>query len=96
MLAVFFNSMWQVTGNCFSCIIVEDGDTEKLVNIYTILNLMGLLSGFISPIAGLFALIDLHLVPTMRVIYILSMVMMTIKFILQYCMARESDTGKSV
>jgi MFS family permease len=93
MLAVFFNSMWQVTGNCFSCIIVEDGDTEKLVNIYTILNLAGLIAGFISPVAGFF--IDrFTLVPTMRVIYMLSMVMMTIKFILQYRLARESDTGK--
>lgn len=93
LIAVFFNSMWQVTGNCFSCIIVEDGDTEKLVNIYTILNLAGLIAGFISPVAGLF--IDrFTLVPTMRVIYIFSMVMMTIKFILQYRMASESDTGK--
>jgi MFS family permease len=93
MLAVFFNSMWQVTGNCFSCMIVEDGDSKKLVNIYTILSLTGLIAGFISPVAGFF--IDrFTLVPTMRVIYMLSMVMMTIKFILQYRMASESDTGK--
>lgn len=92
MLAVFFNSMWQVTGNCFSCMIIEDSDSEELVNIYTILNLMGLLSGFISPIAGL-CIDRFTLVPTMRVIYMLSMVMMAIKFILQYHMAYESDTG---
>lgn len=93
MFAVFFNSMWQVTGNCFSCMIVEDSDTEKLVNIYTILNVIGLIAGFISPIVGLF--IDrFTLVPTMRGIYMLSMVMMTIKFILQYYIANESETGK--
>ena len=93
LLAVFFNSMWQVTGNCFSCMIIEDSDSKELVNIYTILNLMGLLSGFISPIAGV-CIDRFTLVPTMRVIYILSMTMMAIKFILQYHMSYESDTGK--
>ncbi|MFD1673232.1 MFS transporter [Alicyclobacillus fodiniaquatilis] len=93
MVAVVFNSMWQVTGNCFSCIIVEDGDTDSLVNIWTLINLTGLVAGFISPIVGLF--IDrFTLVPTMRAIYIFSMVMMTIKFVLQYYMSYESSTGK--
>lgn len=93
LLAVFFNSMWRVTGNCFSCMIIEDSDSKELINIYTILNLMGLLSGFISPIAGI-CIDRFTLVPTMRVIYILSMTMMAIKFILQYHMSYESDTGK--
>jgi hypothetical protein len=73
--------------------IVEDGDTEKLVNIYTILNLIGLVSGFLSPLAGF--CIDLFtLVPTMRVIYLISMPLMTLKFILQYHLANESRQGK--
>lgn len=93
MLAVVFNSMWQVTGNCFGCIIVEDGDTDNLVNIWTLINLTGLIAGFISPITGIF--IDrFTLVPTMRAIYIFSMVMMTIRFVLQYYMSFESSTGK--
>ncbi len=92
MLAVFFNSMWRVTGNSFSCMIIEDGDPDQLINIYTILNLFGLVAGFISPIVGFF--IDrFTLVPTMRILYILSMVMMTTKFILQYRMSNESDIG---
>lgn len=93
MLAVVFNSMWQVTGNCFNCMIVEDGDADSLVNTWTLINLTGLVAGFVSPIAGIF--IDrFTLVPTMRAIYILSMVMMTIKFIYQYYISYESLTGK--
>lgn len=90
--AVFFNSMMQVINNSFSCMIVEDGDTGKLVNIYTILNLIGLIAGFISPLAGL-CIDHFMLVPTMRVIYILSMVLMTCKFILQYRLSCESRIG---
>ncbi|MFB5193205.1 MFS transporter [Alicyclobacillus fastidiosus] len=93
MLAVVFNSMWQVTGNCFGCIIVEDGDMDILVNIWTLINLTGLVAGFISPITGIF--IDrFTLTPTLRAIYIFSMVMMTLRFILQYYMSYESSTGK--
>lgn len=93
MVAVVINSMWQVTGNCFGCIIVEDGDPDNLVHIWTLINLTGLVAGFISPISGIF--IDrFTLVPTMRAIYIFSMVLMTIKFVLQYYMSYESSTGK--
>ncbi|WDL98564.1 MFS transporter [Alicyclobacillus sp. ALC3] len=93
MLAVVFNSMWKVTGNCFACIIVEDGDTDSLVNIWTLINFTGLVAGFVSPVAGIF--IDkFTLVPTMRAIYIFAMVLMTMRFVLQYYMSYESSTGK--
>lgn len=92
VFAVGLNGMWRITGNSFSCMIVEDGDTGQLINIYTILNLFGLLAGFISPLAGL-CIDRFTLVPTMRVIYLAAMVSMTIKFVLQYRMARESGMG---
>jgi MFS family permease len=92
MIAVFFNSMWRITGNSFSCMIVEDGDTNQLINIYTILNLVGLFAGFISPIIGL--LVDrFTLIPTMRILYLTAMIMMTVKFLLQYHWAQESEIG---
>jgi MFS family permease len=93
MIAVLLNSVWRVTGNSFSCMIVEDGDSSQLINIYTILNLFGLLAGFISPIIGL-CIDRFMLVPTMRIIYLLAMILMTIKFLLQYRMAQESEIGK--
>ena len=92
VFAVVLNGMWRITGNSFSCMIVEDGDTGQLINIYTILNLFGLLAGFISPLAGL-CIDRFTLVPTMRVIYLAALVSMTIKFVIQYRMARESGIG---
>jgi len=91
--AAAFNGMWRVLGNSFSCLIVEDGDTSRLVHVYTILNIMGLLAGFLSPLAGL--LIDRYgLNPVMRALYVLAMAMMTAKFILQYRLSRESGIGR--
>lgn len=93
LIAVFFNSMWRVTGNCFSCLIVEDGDQHQFINIFTILNLCGLLAGFIAPISGLF--IDrFTLIPTMRVLYILAMVLMTVKFLVLNRLSNDSEIGK--
>lgn len=92
LLAVFFNSMWQVTGNSFSCMIVEDGNRSNLVNIYAIFNIIGIIAGFLSPVIGLF--IDHYtLVPVMRCIYGASMLLMVVKFVLQYRMAEESAIG---
>lgn len=92
VLAALFNGMWRVTGNSFSCMIVEDGDTGKLVNIYTILGLIGLLAGFLSPVIGLF-IGRFSLVPTMRAVYAAALVLMTAKFFVQYQMVRESGIG---
>lgn len=90
--AVLFNGMWRITGNSFSCLIVEEGDAEQFINIYTILNFFGLLAGFISPIAGLF-IARFTLVATMRVIYFAAMVLMTTKFVIQFNLTKESEIG---
>lgn len=93
LLAIILNGLWRIIGNSFSCMIVEDGDMDALVNIYTILNFLGLLAGLISPLVGL-CIDRFTLVPTMRIIYLVSLVLMTVKFILQYRLANESKIGK--
>ncbi|MGB4660964.1 MAG: MFS transporter, partial [Mobilitalea sp.] len=90
--AVIFNGMWRITGNSFSCMIVEDGESGQLINIYTILNFMGLLAGFISPIAGI-CIDRFSLVPTMRIIYAVSLILMAIKFMIQFHLTQESEIG---
>ena len=92
-VAITFNSMWRVTGNSFSCMIVEDGDTGLLIHIYTILNIMGLLAGFLSPLAGL-CMDRFTFVPTMRALYALALTLMTVKFAVQYRLSRESGMGR--
>ena len=60
ILAVFFNSMQQVVNNSFSCLIVEDGHSEKLVNIWAILNLVGDYFQGLSRLWLVFVLTGLH------------------------------------
>ena len=93
LAAVFFNSMWRVTGNSFSCMMVEDGDPKTLVNTYAILNMMGMLAGLLLPIAGL-CIDRFTLAPAMRVLYALSLILMSVKFLLQYRLSHESTIGK--
>ncbi len=91
--AAAFNSLWRVTGNSFSCMIVEDGDTGRLMHIYAVLNSIGLLAGLLSPLVGL-CFDRFTLVPTMRALYALSVALMTTKFLLQYRLTRESGVGR--
>ncbi len=93
LVAVIFNSLWQVTGNCFACIIVEDGAASSLVRVWTLINLTGLVSGFLAPVAGIF-MARFTLVPTMRAIYFIAMGMMTLRFVGQYYLSQESSTGQ--
>lgn len=93
IIAAVLNGMWRITGNSFSCMIIEDGDTEQLIHIYTIINCWGLLAGFIAPVAGL-CIDRFTMVPTMRVIYLAAMILMTVKFVLQYKLTKESTIGR--
>jgi hypothetical protein len=92
LAAVFFNSMWRVTGNSFSCMMVEDGDPKALVNTYAIINIMGMMAGLLAPVAGL-CIDRFTLAPAMRVLYALSLFMMSAKFLLQYRLSNESTIG---
>ena len=92
VIAIFFNSMWRVTGNCFSCIIVEDGDNAVLVRVYAIFGVIGLLAGFLSPAAGL-AIEGTGLISAMRVIYLAALFLMAAKALLLFFRSRESGVG---
>jgi hypothetical protein len=92
--AAILNGMWRVTGTSFSCLIVEDGDDDRLIHIFTILNIIGLTAGFMAPIAGLF-MARFTLIPAMRALYALALLSMTAKFIIQYRLSAESATGRA-
>ena len=92
--AVLLNGMWRVTGNSFSCMIVEGEDSGRLIHVYTILNIIGILAGFLTPVVGL--MIDrFTLVPAMRVLYAAAMILMTARFLLQFHLTCERPIGKS-
>lgn len=90
--ATLFNSMWQITNNSWSCLLVEDCDPKKLVNVYTWITVSGLLAVFFAPIST--ALVSRYtLMPIMRLLYLLSFVMMTAKFWLLFIKGHETGQG---
>ena len=90
--AIFFNSMWRVTGNCFSCIIVEDGDDAILVRLYAIFGVISLVAGFLAPAAGI-VIEGMGLVPAMRIIYLAALFLMAAKALLLFFRSHESSVG---
>jgi len=92
LVAALLNGTWRITHTSWSCLLVEDADPKKLVDIYSWIYIGGLLSGFFAPFAGL--LINVFsLVPTMRGLYIFSFAMMTAKFIILYFYSTETQQG---
>jgi Na+/melibiose symporter-like transporter len=92
LIAAIINSVWRVTYNSWSCLLVEDTDPDLLVDVYSWIYISGLLAAFVSPLTGV--LIDrFSLIPTMRGLYGLAFVMMTTKFIATNAMVTETKQG---
>lgn len=90
--AAVFGAIWRVTHTSWNCLMVEDADTDQLVDIYIWVYVAGLLAAFFAPFAGL--LIDrFTLVPTMRGLYLFAAVIMTLKFVLLYVYSTETKQG---
>ncbi len=93
IVAAIINSMWRITMNSWTCLLVEDTDHNLLMDIYAWIYISGLLVAFFAPIAGLLVK-EFSLVPTMRGLYLFAAVMMTAKFIVMNGMVTETRQGK--
>ncbi len=93
LIAVIINSVWRVTQNSWTLIMVEDTDPDLLVDIYAWVHIAGLLAAFVTPLTG-FLVGEFGLVPTMRGLYVLAFVMMTAKFLSMNAMVTETEQGK--
>jgi MFS family permease len=91
--AAIINSVWRVTHNSWTCLMVEDTDPDQLVDIYSWVYIAGLLVAFFAPLAGLL-IKSFSLVPTMRGLYLFASIMFTIKCITTYRLTRETEQGK--
>lgn len=91
--AAVVNGMWKITDNAWNCLLVEDAREDDLVDIYTWINVSGLLAVFFAPISAIL-INKLTLVPTMRILYFVTFVMMTSKFLILYFASRETRQGK--
>ena len=93
LAAVIFNSFWQVSGVSWQCILVEDAPPDKIVQLYNLIYIAGLLAVFFAPISGYFIGVY-SLVPVVRVLFGIASVSMTLKFIIFYLYSTETGQGK--
>lgn len=93
LAAGIVNSIWRVTMNSWTCLLVEDADPEQLVEIYTWIHIANLMAGFFAPLAGILVA-QYTLVPTMRVLYAFAAVMFTLKALITYFMTTETAQGR--
>jgi MFS family permease len=85
--------MIRVTENSWTLLFVEEAPESKLVHLYSLANIAGLIAGFVAPVSYFF--VDKYsVVPTMRVLYGITFVLMTTKFVLLYFLTHETEIGK--
>ncbi len=92
LVAAIFNSMDKITHNSWNCLLVEDAEPRKLVDIYTWVTVSGLLAVFFAPISGVLVK-NFSLVPVVRILYLFSFTFMTLKFVILNRMATETRQG---
>lgn len=93
LAAAIINSVWRVSHNAWTCLLVEDADPAQLVDIYSWIYIAGLLVAFFAPLAGLL-IRAFTLVPTMRGLYLLACGMFTVKCIATYFLTTETRQGQ--
>lgn len=91
-LAAVFNGAWRVTENSWSLLLIEDMDEKDIMPAFSLTQMLGLLSAFVAPLSK-FAVDAFGLVPTMRVIYGVTCISMTVKFLIVYVMSTETQVG---
>jgi MFS family permease len=90
--AAIFNGMWRVGMTGWTCLLVEDTEPEKLIDIYSWIYISGMLAAFFAPLAG-FLIQTYTLIPTLRGIYIFAFVFMTTKFLILFRISHETKLG---
>ena len=93
LVAGVINSVWRITHNSWTCLLVEDADQSQLVDIYTWIYIANIMVGFVAPLTGIL-IGTFSLVPTMRGLYTFAVVMFTVKAIVTYRMTQETGQGK--
>lgn len=92
LVAAVFNGAWRVTENSWYLLFIEDSAEDRLVRLFSVTHIAGLIAGFISPLA--FGFVQRYgLVPTMRVLYGVTFVMMTAKFVILHIYCKETKIG---
>ena len=91
--AAVFNGAWRVTENSWSLLLIDDMREEEIMPAFSLTQMLGLFSAFFAPLSKL-AIDAFGLVPTMRVLYGITFVSMTVKFILVQVFTTETGPGR--
>ena len=92
LIAAVFSGVGMIESVAWNCLLVEDAEPAKLVDMYNWTTISGLLAVFFAPMAGLMVR-SLSLVTAMRFLYGFALVMMTIKTIVLFFWSRETQQG---
>ena len=92
VVAALFNGLWRVTENSWGLLLVEDADPDIVMPMFSLTHLMGLCAAFVAPLSKL-AVDAFGVVPTMRVLYAISGVSMTAKFLILFRYSTETRVG---
>ncbi len=93
LIAAAFNGVYQITNTSWNCLFIEDCPPEHITNAFTLIQMCGMLSVFFAPLAVVLVA-KYDVVPVMRVIYFISAVSMTAKFLLLYYFGGETEVGR--
>ena len=92
LIAAVFSGIGMIESVAWNCLLVEDAEPGKLVDMYNWTTISGLLAVFFAPLAGLMVR-TLSLVTAMRFLYAFALVMMTTKTIVLFFWSRETKQG---
>ncbi|MCL1883673.1 MAG: MFS transporter [Defluviitaleaceae bacterium] len=93
LVAAVINGSLQITMVSWECLWVDDTEEKHVSPIFNWIYISGLLAVFFAPIAGYFVYIH-GVVPVVRIIYILTFLSMTVKFVILYFLSTETERGK--
>jgi MFS family permease len=90
--AAIFNGAMRVTESSWTLLLMEDTPEDKLIRIFSIIQIMAHIAGFFAPVAYFFVR-RYQMVPTVRWLFGFFFVSMVIKIVLVYVMSRETSVG---
>ncbi|GAB4579708.1 MAG: hypothetical protein Fur0022_24470 [Anaerolineales bacterium] len=93
LAAGIINSMWRITHNSWTCLLVEDAEPDQLADIYSWIYIANLIVGFIAPLTAVL-INTFSLIPTVRGLYFFAAFMFTLKALVTYWMTEETAQGK--
>ena len=93
VVAALFNGMWKITDNSWGLLLTEDMEKEKIMPVYSMASCTGVIAAFFAPLSK-FAVDAFGLVPAMRVMYGVTFVSMTAKFLIVFFVSHETAPGK--